>query len=55
MKILHFYGKVIITGWKGGKVCSAITVFEQRGAFIDHICSDTGPRFLKSHSKNRLI
>jgi hypothetical protein len=36
-------------------LCSALRAFEQEGYLSCHTCCDTGPRFFRSHPKDRPI
>jgi hypothetical protein len=56
-RIFHLYGDVTITGegLQNLGLCSALRAFEQGGIFIVPHCCDTGPRFFRSHPKDRPI
>jgi hypothetical protein len=57
-RIFHLYGDVPITGegLQNLGLCSALRTFEQEGMLIvPPACCNTGPRFFRSHPKDRLI
>jgi hypothetical protein len=59
-KIFHWYGDVTIAGegLQNLGICSALRAFEHEGIFIvPHLLCHglTGPRFFRSHPKNRSI
>jgi hypothetical protein len=56
-RIVHLYGDVTITreGLQNLGLCSALRAFEQGGIFIVPHLLDTGPRFFRSHPKDRSI
>jgi hypothetical protein len=53
-RIVHLYGDVTIAGegLQNLDLCSALKAFEQGGRLSCHTCSDTGPRFYRSHLKD---
>jgi hypothetical protein len=53
-RIFHLHGDVAITGegLQNLRLCSVLRAFEHR---VIHTCCDTGPRFFRSHSKDRPI
>jgi hypothetical protein len=56
-RIFHLYGDVTIAGegLQNLGLCSALRAFEQGGSLLCHTCCDTGPRFFRSHLKDRPI
>jgi hypothetical protein len=56
-RIFHLYGDVTITGegLQNLGLCSALMPFSREGSLSCHTCCDTGPRFFRSHPKDRPI
>jgi hypothetical protein len=56
-RIFHLYGDVTIAieGLQNLDLCSALRAFEQGGIFVVPEVCDTGPRFFRSHPKDRKL
>jgi hypothetical protein len=57
LRIFHSHGDVTITGdgLQNFGLSLALRAFEQGGSLSCHTCYDTGPRFFRSHPKDRPI
>jgi hypothetical protein len=57
LKNFHLYGDVTITseGLQNLGLCSTLRPFSREGSLSCHTCCDTGPRFFRSHPKDRTI
>jgi hypothetical protein len=56
-RIFHVYGDVKIAGegLQNLGLCSALRPLSREGSLSCHACCDTGPRFFRSHPKDRPI
>jgi hypothetical protein len=56
-RMFHIYGDVTIAdeGLQNLGLCSTLRAFEQERSLLCNTCCDTGPRFFRSHPKDRPI